>query len=178
MSKLTKEQRIAEAKKKCRITVAVAALQESVELLWQAKEVLTAQEKRQAEKVMNWTQKVIAHIGVNTKSVGVVKDFNRIGNTILAKRQQHISAGNVTPIQGCTDVFAMAQLVTDLQIVDGFKGRPWTYLVQTTNTFTNMLYKDLQNTNADEIGCNCALDIFDTICPEYESKVITRAIAA
>lgn len=179
MSKISKEQRIAEAKKNCRITVAVAALQEAVERLWQAKEVLTAQEKRQAEKVMNWTQKVIAQVGINTKSVGVVKDFNRIGNIVLAKRQQHISAGDVTPIQGCMDVFAMAQLVTDLQIVDGFKGRPWTYLVQTTNTFTNMLYKDLHTTNADEIGCNCALDIFDTICPEYQSKVTTtQAVAA
>lgn len=180
MSKLAKnQQRIAQARKNCRITVAVAALQESVERLWQAKEVLTYKEKRQAEKVMNWTQKVIAHIKIDTrKSLGIKKDFNRIGSVLLSKRKEHISAGDITPIHGCMDVFAMAQLVTDLQIVDGYKGRHWTYLVQTTNTFTNMLYADLKDTNADEVGCNCALDIFDTICPEYQSYTSTSLAAA
>ena len=174
MSKLAKnQQRIAQAKKNCRITVAVACLQEAVERLWQAQGILTRKEKVQAEKVMNWTQKVIAQIGIDTKkSHGIKKEFNRIANIILAKRQQHISADGITPVQGCMDIFAMAQLVTDLQIVDGFKSREWTYLVKTTNTFTTMLYTDLQDTNADEVGCNCALDLFDTLCSEYESKFI------
>ncbi|MEZ6852076.1 hypothetical protein [Halodesulfovibrio aestuarii] len=178
MSKLTKQQRIATAKKNCRITVAVACLYEAVERLWQAQGVLTRKEKLQAEKVMNWTQKVIAQIGIDTKkSHGIKKEFNRIANTVLAKRQQYISAGDINPIQGCMDIFAMAQLVTDLQIADGFKSREWTYLVKTTNTLTSMLYIDLQDTDADEIGCNCALDLFDTLYPEYESKLTTPKVA-
>lgn len=173
MSKLTKHQRIVAAQKNCRITVAVACLYEAVERLWQAQGVLTRKEKLQAERVMNWTQKVIAQIGIDTKkSTGTKHDFNRIANIILAKREHYISAGDITPIHGCMDIFAMAQVVTDLQIIGGFKSREWTYLVKTTNTFTDMLHADLHETNAAEVACNCALDIFDTICPEYKSKFI------
>lgn len=176
MSSRTKHQRIAIAQKNCRITVAVACLYEAVERLWQAQGVLTRKEKLQAERVMNWTQKVIAQIGIDTKkSAGIRNNFNRIANIILAKREQHISSGEITAIQGCMDIFAMAQVVTDLKIVDGFKSREWTYLLKTTNTFTDTLYADLHETDAAEIACNCALDIFDTICPEWNAAKLKEA---
>lgn len=174
MSKLTKQQRIATAKKKCRIMTALGALHEAVERIALSTKAFDSKERAQAKKVLNWTSKAIASLNLDIFSKGVSRDFNRMGNMILTKRNEYVQNGSVDVVAGCIDVMVMTQLATDLMYADDFKGRAWTYLEMTSNTLVDKLLPDLQGTKADETAFTCALALFDELYPDYVTKIPTQ----
>lgn len=178
MSKLTKQQRIATAKKKCRIMTALGSLHEAVERIVLSPKAFNSKERAQAKKVLNWTSKAMASLKLDIFSKGVSRDFNSMGNMVLAKRNEYVQNGSVDVVAGCIDVMVMAQLATDLMYADNFKGRAWTYLAMTSETLIELLMLDLQGTGADETAFTCALTLFDELYPDYISKIPNSKEAA